>query len=80
VNGLERQSGCVVSWVDTGVAGFTRKTGVFFAYGVDGREFFPALYCTSLDADRDVAHLDFPVNGNCCYCTTSSSFGKTTAI
>jgi len=27
-----------------GVTGFTRKMGVFFAYGVDGREFFPALY------------------------------------
>ena len=33
----------VVSWVDTGVAGFTKKSGVFFAYGVDGPEFFPAL-------------------------------------
>jgi len=30
--------------VDTGVAGFTKKSGVFFAYGVDGPEFFPALY------------------------------------
>jgi len=29
--------------VDTGVAGFTKKSGVFFAYGVDGPEFFPAL-------------------------------------
>jgi len=34
----------VISWVDTGVAGFTKKSGVFFAYGVDGPEFFPALY------------------------------------
>jgi len=34
----------VVSWVDTGVAGFTKKSGVFFAYGVHGPEFFPALY------------------------------------
>jgi len=30
--------------VNTEVAGFTRKTGVFFAYGVDGPEFPPALY------------------------------------
>ncbi len=30
--------------MNTGVAGFTRKTGVFFAYGVDGPEFPPALY------------------------------------
>jgi hypothetical protein len=27
-----------------GVAGFTKESGVFFAYGVDGPEFFPALY------------------------------------
>jgi len=33
--------------MNTGVAGFTRKTGVFFAYGVDGPEFPPALYCSS---------------------------------
>jgi len=32
--------------MNTGVAGFTRKTGVFFAYGVDGPEFPPALYIT----------------------------------
>ncbi len=38
----------VVSWVDTGVAGFTKKSGVFFAYGVDGPEFFPALYVTDI--------------------------------
>jgi len=31
-------------WVNTGVAGFTRKIGVFFAYSVDGPEFPPALY------------------------------------
>ncbi len=30
--------------MNTEVAGFTRKTGVFFAYGVDGPEFPPALY------------------------------------
>jgi hypothetical protein len=30
--------------MNTGVAGFTRKTGVFFAYSVDGPEFPPALY------------------------------------
>ena len=42
-------SGCeavfrVVSGVDTGVAEFTKKSDVFFAYGVNGPEFFPALY------------------------------------
>jgi len=36
--------------MNTGVAGFTRKTGVFFAYGVDGPEFPPALYQVSLTA------------------------------
>ncbi len=30
--------------MNMGVTGFTRKTGVFFAYGVDGPEFPPALY------------------------------------
>jgi len=30
--------------MNMGLAGFTRKTGVFFAYGVDGLEFPPALY------------------------------------
>ncbi len=30
--------------MNTGVTGFTRKTGVFFAYSVDGPEFPPALY------------------------------------
>jgi len=30
--------------MNTGVTDFTRKTGVFFAYGVDGPEFPPALY------------------------------------
>jgi hypothetical protein len=34
-------------WMNTEVAGFTRKTGVFFAYGVDGPEFPPALYAAS---------------------------------
>jgi len=29
--------------VNTGVTGFTRKTGVFFTYGVDGPDFSPAL-------------------------------------
>jgi len=44
--GVNWPYGCVISWVDTGVAGFTKKSGVFFAYGVDGPEFFPALYVT----------------------------------
>ncbi len=35
--------------MNTGVAGFTRKTGVFFAYGVDGPEFPPALYEGEID-------------------------------
>ena len=33
--------------MNTGVADFTRKTDVFFAYGVDGPEFPPALYNSS---------------------------------
>ncbi len=46
--GVNWPYGCVISWVDTGVAGFTKKSGVFFAYGVDGPEFFPALYVTDI--------------------------------
>ncbi len=38
--------------MNTGVAGFTRKTGVFFAYGVDGPEFPPALY-----ANWNILHI-----------------------
>jgi len=34
--------------MNMGVTDFTRKTGVFFAYGVDGPEFPPALYCTTV--------------------------------
>ena len=41
--GVNWPYGCVVLWVDRGGAGFTKKSGVFFAYGVDGPEFFPAL-------------------------------------
>ena len=33
------------------MAGFTKKSGVFFAYGVDGPEFFPAPYFTELLAN-----------------------------
>ena len=47
--GVNWPYGCVVSWVDTGVAGFTKKSGVFFAYGVDGPEFFPALYVSTTE-------------------------------
>jgi len=46
--GVNWPYGCVVLWVDTGVAGFTKESGVFFAYGVDGPEFFPALYVLTM--------------------------------
>jgi len=37
------------------VAGFTRKTGVFFAYGVDGPEFPSALYAWVSSSSLDDA-------------------------
>ncbi len=50
--------------MNTEVAGFTRKTGVFFAYSVDGPEFPPALYHIIIinDADQTPSPSGFGLN------------------
>jgi len=39
------------------VTGFTRKTGVFFTYDMNGSEFPPALYQQTLSELKSVKYL-----------------------
>ena len=44
-------------WMNMGVTGFTRKTGVFFTYDMNGSEFPPALYQQTLSELKSVKYL-----------------------